>query len=99
MTKASGTVSRILKRTARSLRKRRGDTGSIRLLLVGETDIWTGSLHGLGDSEDSRADGMRRTEYSRDFELGSEIIRNSFGDTHPLNISVIDPPDPQLANI
>ena len=40
--------------------ERRGDTGSIRLLLVGETDIGTGSLHGLGDSEDSRADGMRR---------------------------------------
>ena len=40
-------------------RKRRGDTGSIRLLLVGQTDIGTGSLHGLGDSEDSRADGMR----------------------------------------
>ena len=48
-------------------RKRRGDTGSIRLLLVGQTDIGTGSLHGLGDSEDSRADGMRRgmfAEYS-----------------------------------
>jgi len=41
--------------------ERRGDTGSIRLLLVGQTDIGTGSLHGLGDSEDSRADGMRRT--------------------------------------
>ena len=34
-----------------------------------------------------------------DFQLGSEIIRNSYGDTHPLNISGIDPPDPQLANI
>ena len=40
-------------------RERRGDTGSIRLLLVGQTDIGTSSLHGLGDSEDSRADGMR----------------------------------------
>ena len=38
-------------------------------------------------------------EYRRDFQLGSENIRNSFGDTHPLNISGIDPPDPQLANI
>ena len=48
-------------------RERRGDTGSIRLLLVGQTDIGTSSLHGLGDSEDSRADGMMRgmfAEYS-----------------------------------
>ena len=48
-------------------RKRRGDTGSIRLLLVGQTDIGTGPLYGLGDSEDSRADGMMRgmfAEYS-----------------------------------
>ena len=54
-------------------RKRRGDTGSIRLLLVGQTDIGTGSLHGLGDSEDSRADGMRRAEYRRDLQLDSDL--------------------------
>lgn len=59
-------------------RKRRGDTGSIRLLLVGETDIGTGSLHGLGNPEDSRADGMRRGKESlqstqRDFQLDSDL--------------------------
>lgn len=48
--------------------ERRGDTGSIRLLLVGQTDIGTGSLHGLGDSEDSRADGMRRVDSYRNSE-------------------------------
>lgn len=48
--------------------KRRGDTGSIRLLLVGQTDIGTGTLHGLGDSEDSRADGMRRVDSYRNSE-------------------------------
>ena len=60
-------------------RKRRGDTGSIRLLLVGETDIGTGSLHGLGNPEDSRADGMRRVmfaEYRRDFQFDSNLNWN-----------------------
>ena len=49
-------------------RKRRGDTGSIRLLLVGQTDIGTSSLHGLGDSEDSRADAVRRADSYRNSE-------------------------------
>ena len=56
--------------------ERRGDTGSIRLQLLGETDIGTGPLHGLGDSEDSRADGMMRgmfAEYMRDFQLDSDL--------------------------
>ena len=54
-------------------RERRGDAASIRLLVVGQTDIGTGSLHGLGDSEDSRADGMRRAEYRRDLQLDSDL--------------------------
>ena len=70
-------------------RKRRGDTGSIRLLLVGETGIGTSSLHGLGDSEDSKTNGMRCAEYSRYFQLESGIVRICFGYTHPLNISVM----------
>lgn len=56
--------------------ERRGDTGSIRLLLMGQTDIGTSSLHGLGDSEDSRADGMMRgmfAEYRRDFQFDSDL--------------------------
>ena len=60
-------------------RKWRGDTGSIRLLLEGETDIGTGSLYGLGNSEDSLADGMRRVmfaEYRRDFQLDSNLNWN-----------------------
>ena len=70
-------------------RKRRGDTGSIRLLSVGQTDIGTGSLYGLGNPEDSRAYGMRRVmfaEYMRDFQLGSEIDRNCFGSPYAFNV-------------
>ena len=57
-------------------RERRGDAASIRLLVVGQTDIGTGSLYGLGNPEDSRADGMRRgmfAEYRRDFQLDSDL--------------------------
>ena len=43
---------------------------------MGQTDIGTSSLHGLGDSEDSRADGMMRgmfAEYRRDFQFDSDL--------------------------
>lgn len=38
-------------------------------------------------------------EYRRDFQFDSDLSWDCFGDTHPLNISIIDPPEPQLTNI
>ena len=46
-------------RTAK--RKGRGDTGSIRLLLVGTNNKRAGTLHGRSDTGDSGADEVRRS--------------------------------------
>ena len=41
--------------------ERRGDTGSIRLLLVGTNNKRAGTLHGRSDTGDSGADEVRRS--------------------------------------